>query len=122
MDPFEPELLKLPDAMKGPTIDMKRLPRHKPGEKFLKGPIPWDWLTHAAKLPGKALCVATALWFLAGVKGKRTVALSGIVLKDLGVKRNAAYRGLAALERAGLVSAIRHLGRSPIVTLLEQKG
>ena len=40
----------------------KLLPRHRQGEKFLKGPIPWDWLTKAAQLPGHALHVALVLW------------------------------------------------------------
>ena len=94
-------------------------PRHKPGEKFLKGPIPWKWLAQAAQKPGKALQVAMALWFLAGIKLKRTVALSGSLLRGLGVNRHSGYRGLKALEMAGLVSVIRHLGRNPIVTILD---
>jgi hypothetical protein len=94
-------------------------PRHKPGEKFLKGPIPWTWLAKAAHQPGKALHVAIALWFLAGITRKRTVALSGAVLQALGVNRHSGYRGLAALEQAGLVSVERHSGHHSCVTLLE---
>ena len=124
MDPFEPDLLRLTDAMTGPSEDMNRLPRHKTGEKFLKGPIPWNWLAMAAMQSGggRGLHVAIAIWLIAGIKNRRTIALSGTVLKDMGVKRNAAYRGLTALEGAGLVSVIRHHGRSPTVTILEPKG
>lgn len=125
MDDIDPKKLTLPHVSKPVCRDNKSLPKHKNGEKFLKGPIPWDrWLSIAAKGSGrgKSLHVAMALWFLAGMNNKATVTLSGTVLKDLGVKRNAAYRGLNALERAGLVSVIRHNGRSPIVTILEQKG
>lgn len=101
----------------------KSLPRHKPGEKFLKGPIPWGWLTVAGNLPGKAIHVSTAIWFIAGMKNNPTVVLSFKILNDLGVKRNAAYRGLAALEKSGLVSVVRRRGRCPRVTINDfQKG
>ena len=51
----------------------KRPPRHKVGEWFLKGPIPGEWLHRAAKLPGRALHVARALWYLAGVEKSQQV-------------------------------------------------
>ena len=121
MDNLDLEKLTLPVASKPVTTDRKALPRHKTGGKFLKGPIPWDWLSMAASLPGKALHVAIALWFHAGIKQERTVTLSGTVLKNMGVKRNSAYRGVAALEEFGLISTIRQCGRSPIVTILEVK-
>lgn len=121
MDNIDLEKLTLPVAPKHATTDRKTLPRHKTGGKFLKGPIPWDWVAKAAFVPGKAMQVAVALWFLAGMKKKPTVILSSAVLSDLGVKRNAAYRALAGLEEAGLVSVIRHQGRSSIVTLMELK-
>lgn len=50
--------------------DMGRLRRHKPGEKFLKGPIPIDLLEMAANGPEKALHVALVIWFLAGMNRK----------------------------------------------------
>jgi hypothetical protein len=117
MDLYDPDKLKLPVFMIGQAKGTNRLPRHKPGGRFLKGPIPWDWLSVAARLPGKALHVATALWFAAGIKNTRVVALSGKVLRDMGVQRNAGYRGLDALEGAGLVSVDRHSGRCPLVTM-----
>jgi len=118
MDPFDPKSLALPTRGGGCSVSRKP-PRHRQGEKFLKGPIPWEWLTEAAKQPGKAFQVGIALWFLAGIKGSRTVALSGSVLEDFGVNRYAAYRGLKVLEDAGLVSAKRHPGRNPLVTILD---
>ncbi len=96
-----------------------RVPRHRPGERFLKGPIPWRWLTKAARLPGKALHVAIALWFWAGIKRSAAVAFPISQLRLLGVSRYAAYRGLLALERVGLVSVCRHSGRRSLVTLLD---
>jgi hypothetical protein len=117
MDTIDPKKLSLPGGYRA-TSPSKKPPRHKAGEKFLKGPIPWKWLAQAARLPGKAIQVGLALWFLAGIKDRRTVALSGSVLEDLGVDRYAKYRGLNGLEEAGLVSVSQHPGRNPMVTIL----
>lgn len=96
-----------------------RPPRHKPGERFLKGPIPWNWLTKAAQQPGRALHVGICLWHLASMKDTRTVRFSTAQMLAMGIDRHAKARGLQALERAGLVSVIRHTGRLPLVTILE---
>jgi len=96
-----------------------KLPRHRLGEKFLKGPIPLLWLAAAAKQPGRALHVGIAVWFLAGIKRNAVIALSSSILVSFGVNRHAVYRGLKALERAGLVSVVRKPGRLPQVTLLD---
>jgi DNA-binding transcriptional ArsR family regulator len=83
----------------------------------LKGPIPLDWLSAAARLPGKSLHVGIALWFLGGLQKSRVVSLSNIASLRFGLDRNAKYRALAWLEEAGLVSVERKLGRAPIVSL-----
>jgi hypothetical protein len=121
MDAIDPKKLSLPRGYRANPPSQKP-PRHKAGEYFLRGPIPWKWLAQAARLPGKALHVANVVWFLAGIKSGRTVALSGSVLGDLGVDRYAKYRGLEALEKAGLVSVSRHVGRNPVVTILDLGG
>jgi hypothetical protein len=116
MDSFDPKSLALPNRDEI-FLTSRKPPRHRQGEKFLKGPIPWGWLTAAAKLPGHAFHVGIATWHLSFMKGSRTVALSGKLLEDLGVSRYAGYRALTALEEAGLVSVQRHRGRNPIVTI-----
>ena len=113
------EQLQLPWPASRPEMQRTNLPRHKWGEKFLKGPVPWDWLTLAAQLPGKALHVGVALWFWAGITYSREIALSVTRLAELGVGRHAAYRALKGLEKAGLVDVQRHPGRKPIVTVLD---
>ena len=100
---------------------IQRLPRHEKGEYFLKGPIPWNWLTKAACLPGKALHIANIIWFLAGMKNKRTIKLPSKRLQDWGVSRFSKRRGLGQLEMNGLVSVERNNGRNPVVTILEIK-
>jgi len=80
-----------------------------------------DWLCAAAKASGKGsgFKVAIALWHLSGLNRQaRTVKLSGSLLRNMGVERHAGYRGLEALEQAGLVKVKRHSGRSPLVTIL----
>jgi hypothetical protein len=117
---FDPNRLRLPPSLNSvPARPVSRLPRHRSGTKFLKGPIPLSWLTTAATQPGKAIQVGLALWFLAGVKRNRTIPLSALVLSSFGVGRYAGYRGLKALERVRLVSVVRHPGRLPIVTILD---
>jgi DNA-binding transcriptional ArsR family regulator len=107
-------------AVPTPTAIQRRgPPRHREGERFLKGPIPWQWLCSASRLPGKALHVAIALWHLAGMTGSETVRLATSVLKPLGVSRYSGYRALRALEEAGLIAVTRRRGRNPIVRLLD---
>jgi len=87
--------------------------------RYLKGPIPWAWLSVAAKCPGRALHVALVVWHLHGLERSMVVKMSGARLRELGVDRHAASRGLRALEARGLVSVLRHKGRSAVVTINE---
>lgn len=103
-----------PEAVSGKS---KELPRPSAGEMFLKGPIPFDWLTLAANQPTKALHVGVILWHLGALNKNRTVKLSMKNLREFGVKRNAVYRALKSLEAANLISVQRHPGRCPIVTI-----
>ena len=117
---FDPTRLRLRSPIDDVAVRRpKDLPRHRKGERFLKGPIPLAWLMAAGSQPGKALHVAVALWFLAGVNRNRAIALSTSLLSSFGVGRYAGYRALRALEHAGLVSVVRHPGRLPIVTILD---
>lgn len=77
-----------------------------------------DWLSTAARLPGKSLHVAIAVWFTASLNKSATVPLSNLAGLPFGLDRNAKYRALAWLEEAGLIEVERKLGRAPIVTLL----
>lgn len=98
-----------------PTGREKQPPRHKPGEKFLKGPIPWPWLEVASVLPGKALAIGLAVWREAGCRNERSVPLN---LSNQCIPRRTAQRALQCLESSGLVSVEHRDGRPPLVTLL----
>lgn len=102
-----------------PPTTTQSLPRHKQGEKFLRGPIPLSWLTVALRIPGRAGNVALAIWYLCGLNGNtNTIRLTGKTLREFGVKQKSGYRGLIALEAAGLILCVRKRGRCPIVTVL----
>lgn len=108
-------------AKKTATKTKEYAPKHKQGELFLCGPIPWNWLTTASNANGKgsAVQVALGIWFLSGLNHKSaTVKLTRKTLNQLGIERNAGYRGLKTLEKSGLVTVIRKPGSSPIVTIL----
>jgi DNA-binding transcriptional ArsR family regulator len=90
--------------------------------RFLKGPIPWDWVIAAAQLPGKALAIGLCLWRLSGAKKSTSVVLSNSELAPFGIDRPAKSRALAALEKAGLIEVARKPGRWPTVTLLGLPG
>jgi hypothetical protein len=94
-------------------------PRPKKGNRFLRGPIPFDWLSRAAALPGRSLQVAIAVWFLAGLKKTNVVPISNITSLQFGLDRNAKYRALEWLEDANLIAVERRAGQAPIVTILE---
>jgi hypothetical protein len=112
-DPFSATRLE-PAPAEIPTGRENRPPRHAPGEKFLKGPIPWRWVECASALPGKALAVGLAVWRDAGCRNERTVPLN---LSGLLMPRRTARRALQALEAAGLVSVEHRDGRLSLVTL-----
>jgi hypothetical protein len=80
--------------------------------------IPIGWLSAAARLPGKSLHTGVALWCEAGSATSKTIPLSNVFSLDFGVDRNAKYRALTWLERAGLVTVERKLGRAPVVTIV----
>jgi DNA-binding MarR family transcriptional regulator len=59
-----------------------------------------------------------ALFLLRGLKRSSEVVLGSQHLRELGVRRHAAYRALSRLEAAGLVRVQRKRGRAPRVTLV----
>jgi hypothetical protein len=120
-DPFDPHALRLTgEALDTPrSRSPKGAPRHRPGEPFLKGPIPWRWLTTAAAMPGKALQVALLLWKEAGCRKSRCVTLCLSHGAEVGVSRKAGRHALRRLEAAGLVRVAYLPGRALQVTLLD---
>lgn len=87
--------------------------------KFIKGPIPFDWLKLANTLPGKAGAVGTALWFLKGIKKLDTFKITAQILELSGCTRQALNRALTNLETAKLIKIQPKQGSRHTVTILE---
>ena len=89
---------------------------------FLKGPIPMAWLNEAAKLPGKAINLGIAIWWLHGMAKTKPFKLTGKALDQLGVSRDAASSALKRLEAQGLIRVHRSPGQRPAVEILPVVG
>lgn len=103
--------------LRGPKVPRRwgGLPSIEPGELFVRGPIPLEWIARAACLPGRSLQVGLLLWFRTGIEQRTPVALTPKWCKRFGVSRYALSRALDALTSAGLVEAVRGRGRAPRV-------
>src|SRR5262245_35351565 len=87
--------------------------------RYLKGPIPWDWVVRASMLLGKALTVGLCLWRISGATKSKTVVLANHELEPFGIGRSTKSRALAELEGAGLIRTERRPGRWSEITLLD---
>jgi hypothetical protein len=103
------------------ALRQSRQRQASPQEKFLKGPIPLPWLQCAAQLPGKALHVGIALWYLVGLTSSSTVTMTRTCLKRFGIHHETGRRALLALEQAGLIHVERNGRKSPRVTIPVRK-
>jgi hypothetical protein len=105
-----------PSSPKTPSLP----PKHQRGERFLKGPVPLDWLGAAAQLPGKATAVGVYLWFLTGVKNAAVVTLS-LRQSPFGLEKQAVRRAINQLEKAHLIKVKRGPGRPLTITICKAK-
>jgi hypothetical protein len=85
--------------------------------RFLRGPVPWEWICRAMTLGRGPLALGMVLWHLRGLKGSDTFRLPPSATHCVG-DRKTVYRSLRMLERAGLVHVHRHQGRGPTVSLI----
>ena len=115
----DPNRLRLHTGVQLLSADRRSTSRRTKRGRFLKGPISWAWLSAAGQLPGHALHVAIEIRLWAGIKRTNHFVFSVSGLTALGVSRSSGHRGLAALEREGLVSVDRQPGRKPRVTVIE---
>ncbi len=93
------------------------LPKHRQGEKFIRGPIPFDWLQAALAIGGKAGNLAWAISYRAGIEQQNPIKLTGQTLREFQIAPCTARRLLHDFEQAGLVEVDRKRGRGPIVFL-----
>jgi len=86
---------------------------------FLRGPIPLDWLGRAARLPGRTMHVAIALWHLSTLRRSPVVKMQTKILDLFSISKEVYARGLTNLEAEGLLSVERRPGQTPVVTILK---
>src|SRR4051794_5869458 len=106
-DPYSLDRLRLdPRAIPG-LLGKKRLPCHQRGDPFIKGPIPYTWLSIACRLPGAGLQLAMAFRFLC--RRYRPENRWGLAhtAGGLWISFNSAQRALHAAEEAGLLVVAR---------------
>ncbi len=115
-----------------PSFDLNRLrlpvgsvPQHteapvrKRSGKFIRGPIDWEWITRAARLPGKALGMGLILWQKAGyTPGKYEVKVTLQRGEELGIREGAARRAIRSLATAGLIRRSQRNGQASDITIV----
>jgi hypothetical protein len=106
-----------PERMSAATEARWKQKQKRDTSRYLRGPIPLQWIGKASMLPGKALAVGLMVWFFHGLTGQLTVQLRPSIGEKFGLTRYAMWRGLHQLEVAGLVTVDRQRGRCPEVTL-----
>jgi len=98
-----------------------KAPKHKRGELFIQGPIPFSWMAKASKHSGRGATVKVALliWFSSGLKQhSNVIKLQSKHIKEFGIERNSLYRGILKLEELKLIAVLRKKGAKPIITIL----
>ncbi len=124
MSSFDPDKFRLhrsgkPFSKQSPPSSP---PKPSSGEKFLKGPIPLNWLIKASSLPGKSMNMAVVLWYISGLTKKSKVSVSNKLASQFSIDRHAKYRALGWLTEAKLISVVTKVGKSPRITLLDAGG
>jgi len=114
LDPKRLSLAASKTKLSAPAKRSPKPPRRRGGEWFIRA-IPGDWIAAACALGGRALRLALAIWCEAGMKRTNTVRLTAEMERRFSVCR--AGRGLAALERAGLIRVARRKGSRPQITI-----
>ncbi len=105
------------------NTDTKAGHKKKHDGRFLKGPVPLDWLLCASKLKGRSLSVGLYLWYLSGLKKNNCVKLSNVYVKrDLDISHDTKSRALKELKKAGLITLTQKPGQSPLVCILKNIG
>lgn len=97
------------------------IPRHRKGERFIRGPIPMEWVKAASNCGQRAEAVTMLLWHTVGWQKKNAISLTPRILRELNVHPKTAKRVLSRMADVGLVDVEFHRGRSPVVTILDYR-
>lgn len=80
-----------------------------------------DWLARAAKLPGKTLHVACAIWFVVSLHRTPTIRLAPYTLRMFGVSRDCCYDSLRRLSDMEMIVLSTRRGRLPRLTVVDRQ-
>lgn len=93
--------------------------RKRRAGRFLKGPIPLDWIRKHIQSPTDRLLLV--LLAHGDMQHSNEVKVSADVLCDANItERKAAYRAIKSLEARGSLTASRKPGRRPVVRLARE--
>lgn len=113
---------RVPERLSEVSMERHRTQRVRHQREYIKGPIPVDWVRRVLQLSTKAIAVALALVYKAGVsKSKKDLPMTPRLLERFGVCRRTGRWGLRILEEHKLVTVERRCGRSPRVTILDKR-
>lgn len=93
---------------------------HRIYERFVRGPVPLDWICAAESLGGSALFVGMALWHYAGMNPTLTFRAGW---KDLSLNRvsvSTVKRALVLLEKAGMIRVQRRSGKKNVIEIVDK--
>ena len=113
---FSLESLRISDQSISLTPPIKPKSKHR---LFIKGPIPYSWLSMANAQGGSTGVIATGLWFYVGLKKSSQFKIDGKLDTLTGVSRQTRQSALIKLERAGLIRLTNKVGNYPTVEILQ---
>jgi hypothetical protein len=112
-DPFDNLALTDEQLKERRAVVSRKIQRRR--QQFVM--VPMTWCEGLVGASGKTILLAINLLYL-GWKAKGPIKLPNGMLHEYGIDRFAKWRGLADLERRGLVAIGRRPRRSPLITLL----
>ena len=110
--------LRLPSNFVGKPKPKKRRPRIK--GRFLKGPVPMNWLMTAfTECGGTSAYVGAVLWHLSGMKqNARAFPVSNVVAGDYGLTAKMKHLAFKKLAGAGLVQLEKRGRKAKTITIV----
>jgi hypothetical protein len=113
-DPFDLKKLRMkPEPIAGRQITPRKIAKRR--EHFIM--VPFGWLERLNGARGGTILLALHLLYLNWKQKGRPFKLANGMLKIDGIGRTVKWRGLADLERRGLVSIERRKRKSPVITI-----
>ena len=92
--------------------------RERRADRFLKGPIPLNWIREHVQCPADRLLLV--LRAHSDMQRSSEIKVTADVLRDAGITdRKAAYRAIKRLEVSGSVLVSRKPGRRPVTRLAQ---